>query len=301
MPETPVPPSDGSQLPERRLSTEPKAPPSSGSQLPARRLSTEQMEAVVRRAVELQARESDASDSGITSDELLRIGGELGIEASHMRRALAEVAVDATPPADVGSRLLGAARTSASRTVPGDPEAVRQHIERYLLDSQYLAVLRRLPDRTVYEKAGGFQVDVARAMDAARGALSGGGKGPRIGAGFDLRTARSVEVAVAPLEAGSAWVTLVADLGNQRTGYWLGINGGAGVGAVAMGAVAAVAIAPPAALVALPIMGASVWAARASYGSVLKRARMHLEALLDHLERGESLLPDRAGLLRRPR
>jgi hypothetical protein len=307
MPEPPVPPSDGSQLPERRLSTEPKAPdqPSGGPQPsarrlsteqhapapPARRLSTEQMEAVVRRAVELQARESDATDSGITSDELLRIGGELGIEASHMRRALAEVAGDAAPQAGVGSRLLGAARTSASRAVPGDADAVRQHIERYLLESQYLAVLRRLPDRTVYEKAGGFQVDVARAMDAARGALSGGGNEPRIGAGFDLRTASSVEVAVAPLEPGFSWVTLITDLGNQRTAYWASINVGGGLGAFAMASVAAVAIAPPAALVALPIMGASAWAARASYGSVLKRARMHLEALLDHLERGESLLP----------
>jgi hypothetical protein len=48
-------------------------------------------------------------------------------------------------------------------------------------------------------------------------------------------------------------------------------------------------IAPPAALIALPIMGGSVWGARAAYDSVL-----HLEALLDHLERGESLVPGRA-------
>jgi hypothetical protein len=56
-----------------------------------------------------------------------------------------------------------------------------------------------------------------------------------------------------------------------------------------------VAIAPPAALIALPILGGSAWGARVAYGAVLKRARLHLEALLDHLERGESLVPGVAG------
>jgi hypothetical protein len=270
-------------------------PSARGSNLPARRLSTEQMESVVRRAVELQARESDrASDPGVTEDELVRIGVELGVDPAHMRRALAEAAADTPAAGGIGSRLLGPARTGAARAVPGRADAVRAHIERYLVDSQYLAVLRRLPDVTLYEKSGGFQVELTRALDATRAVLGGRGAGPRIGAGFDLRSARMVEVSVTPLEEGFCWVSLTVDLGNQRTGYWVGINSGVGVAALAGAATAAVAIAPPAALLALPIIGGSAWGTRVAYDAVLKRARLHLEALLDHLERGESLVPGSA-------
>lgn len=259
-----------------------------GSGLPVRRLSTEQVEAVVRRAVELQAHEADDSgDGGVSDEELVRIGGELGIAPAHMRRALAEVTATGAPEPTGG--LLGPARVSASRAVPGNADSVRQHIERYLLESQYLAVLRRLPDRTIYEKSSGFQVEMARVMDATRTMVSGR-KPTRIGAGFDLRTARTVEVTVTQMEESLSWVTLTLDLGNQRTGYWVGINAGAGAGAVAAGVAAALMVAPPAGLVALPIMAASVWGSRASYGALTKRARLHLEALLDHLERRESLL-----------
>lgn len=256
--------------------------------MPARRLNTEQVEAVVRRAIELQTHEADTTgDRGVSDEELVRIGGELGIAPAHMRRALAEVS--AGPPPTPGGSLLGPARVSASRAVPGRAEAVRAHIERYLVDTQYLAVLRRLPDRTIHEKSGGFQVEVTRVMDATRAVLSGR-RPRRIGAGFDLRTARSVEVFVTPLEGDVSYVTFTLDLGNQRTAYWAGINTGVGAGAVAAGVSAAVIIAPPAALVALPIMAASMWISRAAYNAVVQRARLHLEALLDHLERGESLL-----------
>jgi hypothetical protein len=273
---------------------DPSVPSPRRSELPARRLTTEQMEAVVRRAVELQSLDADgSSDPGLTEDELLRIGGELGIDRGHMRRALAEVAVGAPAAGGMGARLFGPARVRAARAVPGRPEAVRAHIERYLVESQYLAVLRRLPEITIYEKSRGIQVELTRALDATRAVLGGRGVGPRVGAGFDLRSARTVDVSVAPFDDRTSWVSLGVDLGNQRTGYWAGINGGVGVGALTAGAIAAVAIAPPAALIALPIMGGAVWATRVAYERVHERARLHLEALLDHLERGEPLVPGR--------
>jgi hypothetical protein len=272
----------------RTSMTDTPRPPARGSRSPARRLSTEQVEAVVRRAVELQTHDADAaSDPGVSDEELIRIGGELGIGPAHMRRALAEVASDTEPEPHGG--ILGAARTSASRAVPGNADQVRQHIEKYLLDSQYLAVLRRLSDRTIYEKSSGFQIEMARVMDATRVVISGS-KPRRIGAGFDVRSVRAVEVSVTQLEDGFSWVTLTLDLGNQRTGYWAGMSAAGGAGALVAGVAAAAVLAPPAAIVALPIMAASAWGTRALYGSVVKRGRLHLEALLDHLERGESLL-----------
>jgi hypothetical protein len=260
----------------------------SGSKAVARRLSTEQVEAVVRRAIELQTHEADATgDAGVSDEELVRIGGELGIAPSHMRRALAEVGAGARQ--EPGGGLLGAARVSATRVVPGRVEVLRAHIEKYLLDTQYLAVQRRLHDRTIYEKSTGFHVEMVRVVDATR-VMVLGGRPRRIGAGFDPRTARSMEVSVSRLDDTSSYVTLTLDLGNQRTGYWFGINASAGAGAIAASIAAAAMIAPPAALVALPIMSASILGTRALYGAVTERARLHLEALLDHLERGESLL-----------
>jgi hypothetical protein len=275
---------------------QPRPDPKDRPNLPARRLTTEQIEAVVHRAVELQARDADSgSSAGVSEEELVRIGRELGITSTHMRRAMAEVATGAAPPAGMSERVLGPQRTSASRTVPGEADAVRKHIDRYLTECAYLAVLRRLSDRTVYEKSSGFQTELTRMMDVTRSALSGRARTPRVGAGFDLRTAHTVEVAVQPLDEGFTYVTFTADLSNQRTGYWVGVNVGAGMGATVMAAVAAIAIAPPAALIALPIMGASAWGTSVSYRKLVERAQLHLEALLDHLERGESLVPERSG------
>lgn len=267
---------------------DPTPPGGPRSGVPARRLGSEQIEAVVRRALELQTQEADTTgDPGVSDDELIRIGGELGIGPAHMRRALAEVSAESTRPA--GGGILGAARATASRAVPGGAEQLRQHIDAYLRDCQYMAVLRRLPDRTIYEKSKGFQVEMTRMMDATRDVVSGR-KPKRIGAGFDLRTARTVEVSVAQLDASSSLVTFTADLSNQRLGYWVGINTSIGVVALAAGVSAAAIIAPPAALVSLPILAGSAWGARVAYTSVWERARLHLEALLDHLERRESLL-----------
>lgn len=251
-----------------------------------RRLSTEQVEAVVRRAVELQTDEADPADAGVSDEELVRIGGELGISPGHMRRALAELSAE---PVETGGGFLGPAKLSASRAVPGEPDAVRRHIEEYLVDTQYLAVVRRLADRTKYVKSGGLQVEMARAMEATRAVVSGQ-RPNRIGPGFDLRTARSVEVRVAQADEDHSYVTLTADLGNQRVGHWVGINSGIGAGAITAGIISSVVIAPVAAVVAVPIMGVSVWVARTTYGALAEKARVHLEAMLDHLERGESLL-----------
>jgi hypothetical protein len=261
---------------------------------PARRLSTEEMEAVVRRAVELQMREPEhGADPGISEAELLRIGRELGIEPAHMRRAMAEVSTASVTDESFLDRTVGSARVSASRTIAGDPEKLRQHLERYMMEGEYLAVLRRLPDHTIFEKSSGFSAEVVRVVDMTGALLTGRARQPRIGAGFELRTVQSVEVAVQPLEDGFAYVTLAADLRNQRSNYVGGSAAGGGVGTFFTAMALGIAIAPPAALLALPILGGSLWAARVGYQSLCKRAQLHLEALLDHLERGETLLVER--------
>ena len=266
-----------SQLPE--IPRDPATPP-------AARLSPEQFEQVIRRAAELQARSADDTTSeGISHAELMRIGREIGISPAHLQRALAETVQPRGVGPTLADRLLGPGWAIASRTVPGTPDAVRQHVEQYLLNREWLGVFRRFPDRTVYHKGRGL--DLARVVVIAQGAFLGA-KQPEVGVGFKLRKARRVEVAVQPLEEGFSHLTLRADLTNYRAGVAVGMAGGVGL-AGGMAAVLAVAVDPAAALLGLPILGGTSWGCRAIQSHSVEHARSHLEALLDCLERGEPL------------
>lgn len=263
----------------------PTGPERSG--LPSRTLSTQEMEAVIRRASELQASTSEAPHDGVTEAELLRIGQEIGLAPEHVQRALAEIRAGAGAVGRTES-ALGEGHVSAGRTVRGSAESVAAALDRYMRERECLAVLRRHPERTVYEKERGLRAGIAMASEIGR---SLGDIGPRVGAGFQLRKVRQVEVAVAPLDAEVSHVTLSANLTNIRTGYIAGGAVGGGGSAAAVAAVAAIAIAPPAALLALPVLGGVAWGTWAGYRAVVERTRLHLEALLDTLERGEPLMP----------
>ena len=258
---------------------------------PERRLSPEQFEAVIRRAAELQAKSADdTSPEGITQAELIRIGREIGIAPQYVQRALAESG--GTQAATTNEKLFGPAFVVASRSVVGAPDAVRNHIEQYLFERERLTAIRRFPDRTLYNPARGF--DLGAVIVVAQDAL-GGGKQPRVGAGFKLKTARSLEVAVQPLEEGYSYVTMRLDLGNNRTGFAVAGVGTGLVSAIGSGAVLGIAVDPIAALLGLPLMGMSLLGFRAIHVHGVEHARTHLESLLDCLERGEPLVRQRGG------
>ncbi|HYW08054.1 MAG TPA: hypothetical protein VE913_13920, partial [Longimicrobium sp.] len=96
------------------MSDLPSHPPGSGP--PARRVSSTELEAVIRRATELQFARSD-SDDGLPEAEVMRIGKELGLEPAHVRRAIAEVR--GVPVAETGvlARVMGPETIRASRIV----------------------------------------------------------------------------------------------------------------------------------------------------------------------------------------
>lgn len=270
-----------------------RRPESSGSNLPERRVSNEELEQVIRRAAELQARDAEReSGDSLTETELLRIGQEIGLSGQYLRRALAEVSADAAPKPTAVTRILGPEKVSASRTVPGDADEVRVKLDEYLVTREWLAAVRRFPDLTIYERARG--TDLARILRVAQDAFMGAGAGPQVGAGFELRKARQVEIAVQPLEEGYSYATLTADLSGMRAGFaaggWIGGVGGGS----AVAAVLGIAVDPTAALLGVPVLAGSVWGMRAAYDSIAARAALHLESLLDSLERGEELVSGRA-------
>ncbi|MDQ3388688.1 MAG: hypothetical protein M3483_04205 [Gemmatimonadota bacterium] len=257
------------------------APPS-GRNLPARKLSGAELEAVIRRAVELQSA-AGGGDEGISEAEVIRIGGELGLEATLVRRALGEVR--SQPPAEAGAlaRVMGPATARAGRIVRLPPAEVGMRLEDYLVRCEYMVVQRRLPDRTRYARATGMAAAVGR---ATRG----------LGSGQPALDVAALDVGVSTVDAESAWVELSLEMATPRG--WLA---GAGVGsggalATLAGAFAWATPAPDLlALLGIPILAGTLFAARGAYRALASSRQDRLESLLDRLEHGELKLPPQKG------
>jgi hypothetical protein len=253
----------------------PDRPASGGEILPARPLSNQQFEMVIRRAAELQARGAEEPGSeAMSEEEVIRIGRELGLSAPNLHRALAEVRGQQEMEDGTLVRMMGPARLSASRSVAGDPVRMRSLIEAYLLDREYMTVERRHPDRTTYVRASGIFATLGRATTGAFGSTK-------------LLDLERLDVSVAPLEEGVSYVTLSTDLSGTRNGYLAGAAVSSGSMGAVSGLTLAIAVAPPVALVALPVMGAVYWGIRQAYEVERRKRQTQLEALLDRVEYGE--------------
>lgn len=253
-----------SKLPDRR---EPKTPD--------RRLTSEEFELVVRRAAELQSRSPDEQGlEGVSEEEALRIGRELGLSGAHLVRAMAEVRSGPGSESGLAARLMGESRLSAARTVPGEAGALGGVLEAYLTEHEFLVVQRRLSDRTVYVRASGVLAAVAR---TTTGMFR---KSP-------LLEVENLAVSALQLEPGLAYVAVATDLSGERAGHLAGAGAvGGGVGGV-VGVTLGLAVAPAAALVAVPIAAAGLAGMRYGYRGTVRKVEVQLEALLDRLEHGE--------------
>lgn len=246
----------------------------SGDALVPRRLSNEQFEVVIRRAAELQARAAESSDEGLTEDEALRIGRELGLSGEYLSRALAEVRGPAPGELGVLDRFVGAAVLQAARVIPGDAATIARHLEGYLVEREFFSVLRRLPDRVLFEPAPGAVAAVSRAMSRAIG-------------GKQMLRVSNLETTVQPLEDGFSLVTLRTRLNEERTGHLAGGVLGGGAAGTAVAVALGIAVDPAAALMGLPVAGSGLLGMRWSYARTLHRTQIKLESLLDRLEHGE--------------
>jgi len=253
--------------------------PPGGSGLPARMLSSTELEAVIKRAVELQtARETEMTD-GLSDAEVVRIGKELGLEQHLVRRAIAEVR--SRPPEEHGllSGMMGPGVVRAARTIRRPAVELGIFLERYLIETEFMVVERRFPDRTRYVRAQGIGAAVGRTFSKV---------GSRV-APLDLQ---AVDVGVALADEDSSIVTLQVDLTGTRAGAaasgWLtGLGTG---GALAVIVVASTA--PPLlALAGAGVAAAGVLGGRGFYRMVARQTQNKLEAFLDRLEHGELRLP----------
>jgi hypothetical protein len=260
----------------------PTPPAGGGSNLPARRLSSQELEAVIRRAVELQTA-AGGSDEGVAEAEVVRIGQELGLEPAHVRRAITDIR--SRPPEEGGmlAAVMGPGQVRAGRTIRRPAAQLGMLLEDYMVRCEYMHAQRRFPDRTRYVRDASFAAGVGRFTR-----------------GFGTREQRldlkQVDVAVAYVDDDTAFVELSMDLSGERAGY---AAGGAALGTMTSVPVVAFALvtAAPAvlALTALPLFGGWIAGMRAGYRYNAKQMQEKLESFLDRLEHGEVRVPSGPG------
>ncbi|MBD0321089.1 MAG: hypothetical protein ICV87_12190 [Gemmatimonadetes bacterium] len=248
------------------------AKPSPDAGLPVRRVSSQELEAVIRRATELQFARGDAEE-GLPESEVMRIGKELGLEPAHVRRAISEVRGQPREEKGMMVSVMGPETVRAVRTIRRPAAQLGMELEEYLLKCEYMTVQRRFPDRTRYVRDDGVGAQLAR-----------------VGVKMSLRLTplnlRKVDVHVSPLDEDSALLELSAPLGAMRTGLAVGGVVGGGGGGAALGTALAIMGPDPALLVGFPVFGAAMLLMRGIYRGVSGSVHDKLEGFLDRIEHG---------------
>jgi hypothetical protein len=263
------------------MTDRPPVPYEPGKTPPERRVSSTELEAVIRRATELEV--AGGTEDSLPEEEVLRIGRELGLSPIHLRQALMEVRRKA-PPAEPGivARVMGPGYASAARVVQGNADAVRETIERYLLEMEHMVISRRHPDHTRYEAGRGIGTAVRRATTQLT-----------VRSRFAETRFKELDVSVQPLEEGYALVTVGVDLTGARRGFF---GGGLTLGTVmgmGLGTMVGIAVDPLAGIAMLPMIPAGPWAIRPIYASTFESTRQRLEAFLDRVQAGDLVVPGR--------
>lgn len=244
--------------------------------LPAR-LDREALERVIRRATELQAGERATGD-GLTTDEVVALGREVGIPPQLLHQALLEerarAGTDEPGPLD---RVAGPGTLQAQRVVQGDTASVADTLVEHLEASELFCVQRRQAARILFEPQAGFQAAMIRSGGFAR-------KRP-----FLLSKASRLVAGFTQLEPGFVHVLLSADLRKYRGGYVGGAAAAGSVGVAGTAVLLALGALVPIALVPLPVGAALGWGIVRQYPSKLERIQLGLERALDHLEANPAL------------
>jgi len=243
-------------------------------ELVPRKISREQLERIIQRAAELQAGEMDTAD-GVTEQDVLKLGSEVGIPGRFLRQAMYEEAAGgAALERGFAARWVGPRMLLAHRVVPGDKAALEQAIGDFMTEEEAMTPKRRLPDRTVWERQKGLFAEMKRGLSLQ-------------GKAYQLARAQDVSVQLNALEDGYCHAELAADVGNLRE------RAAAGMGIVAAACLlAAVVIAfvpglEPLSLFAVAAAAFFPFLVARAHRKKAEQVQVALEQVLDRLERGE--------------
>lgn len=238
-----------------------------------KRLSPAEVEMVLRRASELNARprlHSGEEPPSVSPEVLVQVAAAAGIPEGHVRRAMWDLASEKTAePHTLARKLYGTARLRSVREIERPPEPTRAHLESMIRVEQGLKLRRKTETSSLYDP-GDLVGAVRRALDFS---------GHRA-----LLKAHSVELRVEDLEDGRSAANLTADASNQRGEYLsLGLILGATLALLFLLAgfqnpIFLLGVIPA---LALPALGF-----RLAYERTRVEIRRTLEALLDAAEEG---------------
>jgi hypothetical protein len=244
---------------------------------PGKRIDRAALERIMQRAAELQAAEADVGE-GLTPEEVVALGREVGIPGRHLQQAMLEHATDIVAPAEAGvlGRVVGPAEITAHRVVVGEPEDAARALIQWFDSNELLVVLRQQPGRVTFEPMGGMQAALRRGTAAFSSSR------PK----FMLARVTSITAIFAKLESGYCHISLTADLSQLRKGFIGGAFAGGSAGVA--GALVSGVLSPFAVVAAVPLLVGGVigWYVLKRYRPVADRARLGLERALDYLERG---------------
>lgn len=244
-------------------------------------VSSEELKQIIRRAAELQFAAGEAEEGdGVSEEEVVRIGREVGLEPGAVRQAMAEVRAASLRPSlpeedSLASRLLGSGFVRASRFVAGSTEAVRESVESELELKERLRKVRQTSGGSRWVPAEGWK------SAARRSEMSGGHA-------YELGTAKAIEVSVREADEDHSLVTVTADVRNQRTEQLVTWISGLGVPGLLAGGLLVAAGGFWAFLSPLPVaalVGAGTWATVPAYRRERERLELVVEGFLDRLER----------------
>jgi hypothetical protein len=243
-------------------------PPQTPNLPVARRFTTPELEAVIRRAVELQG----GGEDELSDTEIVKIGQELGLAPATVRQAMAEVHGRGAEEKGALTTLVGARTVRASRVLRRSPAGLGSVLDAYLCETELMAPQRRFPGRTRYVRQSGLAAGmsrIARSLARTRKPLN----------------FQQLDVAIAPIDEHSSLVEVSVDLAVVRGGLAAGVLGSSSVLATGWAAaVWATPVADPLMLLGVPAVTGAWYGMRAIYRSIFRSAEDNLESLLDRLE-----------------
>lgn len=242
--------------------------PSTPFDLPA-----EQLEQVVARASALQYAAGESSGRNLSEDEIVAIAGEVGLDARHVRRAIAEVRADALTPKTRDmvpflSRLIGPPWVRVKRVIDGDPQQVKERVEARLRDQEQLRPIRKGKAFAVWTPDKSWLRRLERSLDMN-------------GRGHELSRFGHLEIVAAPISPESCLLTLTLDTSELRNGHASGWGFGLVMTTTVLGFGLGGWLAIPVGLAAL---GVATVCCRWTLAFQRQRIALELEGLLDHVQ-----------------